>query len=378
MIASQRHLFDIPDDVAYFNCAYLSPLSHAVLAASEEGLRRKAVPWTVTPSDFFSGTEAARRSFAELIGAGADGIFVIPAASYGLSTAALNLPLGEGRRILMLEEQFPSHVYPWRELAKRNGGVIEVLPRPEDDDWTATILTAINEGVDIVTLPHCHWTDGGLIDLVAVGERCRAIGAALAIDATQSLGALPLDVREVQPDFLVAASYKWLLGPYSIGFAYAAPHRQDGQPMEHSWIQREDADNFSGLVQYVDEYQSGARRYDVGETPNFALMPGAQAALDQILAWGVDEIQATLSARTNDIAERARGLGLASAPQGLRAGHFLGLRFEDGVPDGLPERLAENKVFVSVRGSSMRITPHVYNTDADVDKLFDVLGSALG
>ncbi len=378
MIPSQRHLFDIPDDVAYLNCAYLSPLSHAVLAAGEEGLRMKALPWTVTPPDFFSESEIARKAFADLIGAQADDIFVIPAASYGVSLAAANLPVGADQKIIMLEEQFPSHVYPWRELAARTGAAVEVLPRPADEDWTTAILAAIDDRCGIVAVPHCHWTDGGLIDLVAVGERCRAAGAALVIDATQSLGALPLDVREVQPDFLIAACYKWLLGPYSIGFAYAAPHRQDGQPLEYNWIQREDAENFAGLVNYGETYQTGARRYDVGERSNFALMPAARAALDQIAGWGVEEIQATLSARTADIAERARDFGLSSAPQGLRAGHFLGLRFSGGVPGGLPETLAENKVFVSVRGSSMRITPHVYNTDADVDKLFDILGSALG
>ena len=378
MIPSQRHLFDIPDDIAYFNSAYQSPLSHAVVAAGEAGLRSKSEPWKITPPDFFSGSEAARAAFAEMIGASADDIAIVPSASYGVSVAAINVPLGKGRRILVLDEQFPSNLYPWRELANTQGGEIVTIARPEDDDWTAAILVALDERVDIAALPHCHWTDGGLIDLVAVGKRCRELGAALVIDATQSLGAMPFDVKAIQPDFVVAACYKWLMGPYSMGFMYAAPHRQAGKPLEYSWLQRAGAEDFTALANYRDDYQPGARRYDMGEHPNFALMPAAKAALDQILGWGVENIQATLSARNHGIAERALDLGLTSAPQTLRAGHFLGLNFAAGVPDGLAARLAENNVFVSVRGTkAMRITPHVYNTDEDVDRLFEVLETAL-
>lgn len=378
MIPSQRHLFDIPDDIAYFNCAYQSPLSLRVIAAGESGLRAKGRPWKIAPEDFFTGSEAARAGFARLIGAAADDVAIVPAASYGVSLAANNLPLGAGRRVLVLAEQFPSNIYPWRELAAANGGEILTVARPGDGDWTRAILAELDDRVEIAALPHCHWTDGGLIDLEAVGRRCRDVGAALVIDATQSLGALPFDVAAIQPDFLIAACYKWLMGPYSIGFTYVAPRWQDGRPLEYGWIQRRGSEKFAGLVNYRDDYQPGARRYDVGERSNFALIPAAQAALDQIAEWGIDNIQTTLSARSNAIAERARDLGLSSAPQGLRAGHFLGLGFAGGVPDGLADQLARHNVYVSVRGqNSMRITPHVYNTDADVERLFEVLEPAL-
>jgi len=185
-------------------------------------------------------------------------------------------------------------------------------------------------------------------------------------------------VQAIQPDFLVAACYKWLMGPYSIGFTYAAPHRQEGRPLEYGWLQRAGSENFAGLVDYRDDYQPGARRYDMGEHANFTLMPAARAALEQIAEWGVDNIQATLSARNEAIATRARDLGLTSAAPGLRAGHFLGLSFAKGVPDGLAAELAAHNVFVSVRGAkAMRITPHVFNTDADVERLFEVLEPVL-
>ncbi|WP_119420452.1 aminotransferase class V-fold PLP-dependent enzyme [Desertibaculum subflavum] len=377
MIPSQRHLFDIPDDIAYLNCAYMGPLPRAAREAGEEAAGRKARAWEITPRDFFTETETARDLFAALIGATAEDIAIVPAASYGVAVAAANLRLPPGRRALVLAHQFPSNLFSWQDLAEREGGEVVTVARPEDGDWTRSILQAIDERTAIAALPNCHWTDGGLIDLVRVGARLREVGAALVIDATQSLGALPIDMRAVQPDFLVAATYKWLLGPYSYGFLYVAPGRQDGRPIEQNWIARGGSEDFARLVDYRADFQPGARRFDVGEKANFGLTPVAIASLRQIHDWGVAEIQATLRRRTDAIAARAHNLGLTAARASLRAGHFLGLRFPGAVPEGLPEKLAQARVYVSVRGPAMRITPHLYNTDADIDRLFEVLGAVL-
>ena len=203
----------------------------------------------------------------------------MPAASYGVSTAARNVPLAPGRQVLLLQEQFPSNVYPWRERARECGAEVRTLPRPEDDDWTRCILEALDERVAVAALPHVHWTDGALVDLERVGARCREIGAMLVVDGTQSVGALPFDAAAVQPDFLVVATYKWLLGPYAAGYLYVAPKHHDGIPIEHNWADRARSEDFTGLVDYRDAFQPGARRYDVGERGNFHLLPMANAAL---------------------------------------------------------------------------------------------------
>ncbi len=376
LIPCQRDLFDIPDNVAWLNCAQMSPTMRSVAEAGEAAIRRKEHPWTISPVDFFTDSEIARGLFADVVNADSDEVAIVPSASYGMAIAAQNLSVGPDNRILVLDEQFPSNLYVWSELAKRTGARIDVVPRPDDDDWTAAILNRIGPDIAIAALPNNHWTDGGLIDLEQIGAALRDVGAALAVDATQSLGAMPFDVRRVRPDFLVAACYKWMLGPYSLGFLYVDPKHHAGQPIEHNWITRAGSEDFSGLVNYRDDYQPGARRFDMGERANFGLMPQAIAALRQILDWGVDNIQATLSARTGEIAARARGMGIDSVSQGLRAGHFLGLRFEGGVPEGLGARLAAENIHISVRGASVRVTPHLYNNDEDIERFFDALGRA--
>lgn len=378
MLPSQRHLFDIPADVTYLNCAFMAPALRSVLAAGEHGVRRKAHPWGITPPDFFSELEEVRALFGRIAGCSAEHVAVIPSASYGMAVATRNVPLRAGQRVLLLAESFPSIVYPWRERAAEVGAEIVMLPRPEDDDWTEALLDAIDERTGVAALPQCHWTDGGLVDLVAVGARLREVGAALVIDATQSLGALPIPLAGVRPDFLVAAGYKWLLGPYSVGYLYAAEHHLEGRPVEYNWMARRGAEDFAGLVQYRDEFRPGARRFDVGEAANFALLPMARAALGQILEWGVETIHATLCEMTAYLATEASALGLRSADGAYRAGHFLGLRFPAGAPQGLLADLQADQVYVSLRGSALRVSPHLYNDRADLDRLLDRLEQRTG
>ena len=377
MIPCQRHLFNIPDEVAYLNCAYTSPLLLVAEDAGKEAMQAKAMPWSITPEDFFSSLETARSLFAKLVDCRSDDVAIIPAVSYGVALAAKNTPLQQGQTILVLDEQFPSNVYGWRRLANEKKATMRTIPRPADNDWTLAVLKAMDEKVAVVAVPNCHWTDGTLLNLSEIGKRCREIGAALVLDCIQSLGAMSFSVQEVQPDFLIAGAHKWLLGPYSFGFCYIAPKWQDGIPLEENWLNRRGSEDFSRLVEYEDEYQKGSRRFDVGEGSNFILSPIAAAAIQQLLDWQVEKIAETLRAKTDIIAARAVELGLDVADARVRAPHMLGLSMPKGLPKQLSARLAQEKVFVSVRGNSIRIAPHLYNTERDVDRFFEVLKKIL-
>lgn len=192
MIANQRHRFDIPIGVHYLNCAYMSPLSDTVRAALAAGSSKKTQPWTIRPVDFFTGAEDFRSGAAALMGAPADHVAIVPSASYGLATAANNLPILAGQSVIVLADEFPSNLYIWREKAKEAGAHIVTVQRSTDQsgealDWTSAVLDAIGPSTAIAALPHNHWADGGLLDLTAIAKKCRSVGAALVLDLTQSL-----------------------------------------------------------------------------------------------------------------------------------------------------------------------------------------------
>jgi selenocysteine lyase/cysteine desulfurase len=369
----QRELFEIPEEVAYLNCAYMSPQLRSAREVGERAVSRKSRPWELTPDDFFEDSEKSRALFARLVSGEADGVALIPSVSYGIAVAAANVDVREGQKILILEDQFPSNVYAWRELTARSGAKLVTVPRPADLDWASAILENLDERTAVVAVPNCHWTDGSLIDLARVGERAREVGAALVVDGIQSIGAHPFDVREVRPDFLVAAAYKWLLGPYGVGFVYVGEEWRGGTPIEHNWINRRGSEDFADLVAYEDAFQPGARRYDVGERNNFVLLPMANEALSQLFDWGVENISATIGSLTDFIEEEAKERGVEAIPAQRRVRHMIGLRLGSRVPEDLAARLARENVFVSVRGESVRVSPHLYNTESDVERFFEVL-----
>ncbi len=330
MLTNQRHLFDVPDDVAYLNSAFFGPRLRTVAQAGNDAIRLTGTPWRVDPSHFFEPVERLRATVGSLLGDTADGVALIPGISYGIAVAAANLSIGPGRTVVVLEEQFPSHVYPWRSKVANEGGDV-VTVRRSRDGWTANVLGAIDDRTAIVAVPNCHWTDGSYVDLVQVGAAARHVGAALVVDASQSFGAMPLDVVKVQPDFVATVGYKWQLGFYGLGYLWVAEQHRIGTPLEEGWANRKDADNFTGLVDYTDSYEPGARRFDMGERSNFIGVAMANAAMDQVAAWGIDGVAASLTSVTHTIALRVRELGWRTAPDDQRSPHLIGIRHPDGL-----------------------------------------------
>ena len=373
IIPSQKHLFDIPDEVAYLNNAYMSPLMHSVAAAMKKGISRKAQPWDYTSEEFFTYPEEARKLAAQIYGGSADNIAIVPSASYGLQTAANALPLSQGQKVLVLEDQFPSNIYPWQDRARKVGAEVIILPTPQNDDWTQVLLAAIDAQTAIVAIPQTHWASGVTIDLKHIRRTLDDVGGALVLDLTQSLGAQPFNALEIRPDFAVTATYKWMMGPYSMGFLYVDPKWHGAEPLEHNWMNRAGSEDFTGLTNYQEAFQPAARRFDMGEKSNPAQLLGASAAMRQILDWGVDNIAQTLQAKTDYIADELTGNLMTPIERNLRAPHYLGLRFSGGIPKGLAASLAEDNIYVSVRGPAMRVTPHLYSTEADIARLIKAL-----
>jgi selenocysteine lyase/cysteine desulfurase len=380
MLPCQKPVFSLPDDEHYLNCAYMSPMSKAVEAAGVAGVATKRVPSRLGPGDFFADADRARALFARLVNApDPTRVAIIPAASYGLAIAARNLPVAHGQNLVVTHEQFPANVHGWRKLAATQGVELRTVHPPDSgagrgQGWNARVFEAIDNATAIVAIGHVHWTDGTRFDLEAIGARARQVGAALIVDGTQSVGALPFDVARVQPDALIVATYKWLMGPYSLGFAYLGPRFDGGEPLEETWIGRAGSENFKELVHYRDDYQPGAIRYDVGERANFALMPMAIAALEEVIERQPERVQEYCAVLTAPLFERVRALGYTVEDPAWRGAHLFGLRAPAGTDVSvIGERLRARKVHVSLRGSAIRVAPHVYNDARDIDALLTAL-----
>ncbi|MGD8808039.1 MAG: aminotransferase class V-fold PLP-dependent enzyme, partial [Gammaproteobacteria bacterium] len=271
MIPNQRSLFDIPDDVVYLNCSSHSPLLRRAVAAGQEAVTRKAHPWGGFRDEAAAECETLRDLFARLIGAQQDDIAIVPSTAYGIATAAANLPVVQGQKIVVLQDQFPSNYHAWVNLAQDTGAELVTVPRPADGDWKTAVLARLDDDVAITALAPCHWTDGSLVGLETIGETCRAVGSAFVIDATQACGAWPMDVTRLQPDFMSVSGYKWMLCPYTLSFLYAAPHRQNGRALEHH--RTNSANDDRAMAEHDSVVAPGARRYDMGERNNPINLP---------------------------------------------------------------------------------------------------------
>jgi len=375
LLNSQRHLFDVPADVAYFNCASNSPQLVESTARLVGGARAKGLPWQRTPGSFFDDAESIRVLCSHIFGGDAGGFAVIPAASYGISTAARAIEphLRAGDKILLIAEEFPSNVLPWRRTAGETGAEIVTVPTPEDGNWTRAILDKMGDGATVVAISSCHWTNGAYIDLQPVAQACRDSGAVLVVDATQTLGAMPLSIEDVQPDFLIAAGYKWLLSPYGFGVLYVSGKWRDARPLEETWLARENANNFADLANYSDVYMAGARKFDVGEKCTATILPGAIAALKQIRDWGVAEISTSLGQINNRIVDQLQHLGFQVPQDVQRCPHMFGATLPAHYKGNLVADLASRKIYISQRGSALRFAPHLHINDHDVDRLLRAL-----
>ena len=371
MLDCQKDLFQLDDSVTYLNCAYMSPQLKSVEAAGRLAMAQKNKPWRITPEDFFQPVKLLNEVFAQLIHTSAERIAIIPAASYGIATAARNINMQPGQEVLMVEEQFPSNYYSWDRICQEQGGKIRLVDAPDSAQrstaWNEAILAAITEKTAVVALGHVHWADGTLFDLEAIREACDRVGAYLIIDGTQSVGALPFDVTKIRPDALICGGYKWLMGPYSLGVAYYGPRFDEGIPLEENWINRHNSEAFSGLVNYEPRYQPGAARYSVGEHSNFFLVPQLTAAIQQINAWRPERIQEYCQHISAAAMADLQQLGCQIDQSPRVAHHLRGVRLPQGIDANLlTQKLKDRNIYVSKRGNAIRIAPHLYNTEAEL------------
>jgi len=380
MLSCQRHQFSIPKDVIYLDAAYMTPIPRSAVQAGGRGVRVKAAPWEMTIGSYYDEVEKARELAASFIGAEPGDMAVVPATSYGIAVAAANVPVPAGSVILMMDNEHTSHRYAWYELARQKGASVVTVSRRPEEEWATAIVAAIRASdapVAVVAGTIVHWFEGTEVDIEAVSAAARAAGASLVMDGTQWVGAVPFDVSRVRPDFLAFATYKFLLGPYRLAFLYAdKAWQRNGRPIEfHSW-NRKGGERPDFYLETMPDYLPGARRFDMGERSDFAVLPIAINALELLGSWGAAAVHERLVHLNRLIWREAERRGFTGPRKELRAGHIAVVELGDRYRDDLARSLREKGAHVTVRGTKMRITPHVYNDDDDITRFFDILDAA--
>jgi selenocysteine lyase/cysteine desulfurase len=360
----------------------MAPLLKSVEKAGIKGVLAKRNPARIGPRDFFDLSHSLRKEISVTIHADdPNRIVIIPSVSYGMASVARNVRIEKHQHIIVAAEQFPSNYYCWKRICDDAGAALRSVAPPatlkdRGKIWNTSILEAIDENTRLVAIGHVHWADGTRFDLEAIRKRTREVGALLVIDGTQSVGALPFDLRRIDPDALVVAGYKWLLGPYSIGFAYFGKYFDEGIPLEESWMNRRDSDNFNSLVNYRDEYLETALRFEVGEHSNFILVPMLLKAVAQLNRWGIENIQEYCKAISSEAIDRLREYGYWIEDEKYRGSHLFGIRIpKEKNIEILKATLAKKNIFVSFRGDAIRVAPNVYNTHDDLSRLANALTS---
>ncbi|WP_075342937.1 aminotransferase class V-fold PLP-dependent enzyme [Tenacibaculum agarivorans] len=375
-LTNQKHLFDIPEEISYLNIASLSPSFKSIEEAGIRAVKEKSRPYTIPSSDFFDPVVELKQLFAKLIDVeDYNRIANIPSVSYGLATIANNIELSKGDEILLIEEQFPSNYYIWKKLAEKYDAVLHIVKQPEDSKekgklWNQTILNAITSTTKVIAMGNIHWTNGTIFDLKSIRKKATEHNALLIIDGSQSIGALPFSVQEIQPDAMVCAGYKWLFGPYGCGYAYYGKYFDNGNPIEENWANRLHSENLSGLTNYQSNYKPLANRYSVGEHGSFIYVQMQIAALTQLLTWNPEDIQEYCHSITQSSILKLRKIGCVIEEDQYRSKHLFGIQLPPSINhEILKEKLRVEQIFVSFRGNYIRVSCHVFNTKEHLDKL---------
>lgn len=383
MLTSQKHLFHLAPDVHYLNNAYRGPQLKSSEEAGIAAIIQQRNPFQLKPTDFFEGVDSVRQLFGKLVNCESSDVAIIPSTSYGFSSVLKNIKPKIGGKAIVVQDEFPSGYFSIARWAKENQTYVETIsPNPtaasKGESWNLALLEAIDAKTSVVLISSIHWMSGLKFDLEAIGEKCQQMGAVFIVDGTQSVGAMPIDVKACQIDALICATYKWLLGPYSLSIAFIGEKFHQGIPLEESWMNRVNARDFGRLSEYASDYSPGAARYNVGEAANFVLMPMLQASLKQILDWTPTAIQEYASSLNRPFLDFISRIGGKTEPAPFLAQHLFAPLLPKSINSAdLKKELEANQIYVSTRGEYLRVSINVFNVAEDVSALMHVIEQQL-
>ncbi len=365
------------EDWIYLDAANQGPMPRASVKAVQEALDLKKFPQRLTNDFYFDLPDEVRGLLAQLIGAKPQEIALTNGASDGTNAVSASLELAPGDEIVIAEGEFPSNYYTWRNWERRGVRVRRARARGRflsADD----VLAELANRTRLVTLSWVHFSNGNRLDIARIGRECRRVGAALLVDASQAVGAIPFRVAELECDFLTCCGYKWLLSPYGTGFFWVREDWIERLPVrEVYWQAIEGARNFNALPREGWQLAPGARRWDSAETANFFNLSAMKASAAFLLRVGVETVFRHSRSLLDYLLEHFPHdrCVLASPGDPDQCGTFLAVSARSPEKtQALWEKLQQQRIYVSLRENGLRIGPHLYNVERDIDRLLSVLG----
>ncbi len=366
-----RREFPVTERFCYVDHAGVSPISRAAAEAGRRFLDDVQQHGDVHSEAWEQRADAVRRSFAQWIGGSEDGVAFVKNTTQGLLIVASGMPWRCGDNVVISNVEFPANVYPWLNLARR-GVETRMVPMRDGRIHIDDVRAAMDGRTRVLSLSHVEFANGFRNDLAALGDLCRSRGVFFCMDAIQSLGVMPLDLRDTPVDFLSADGHKWLLAPEGCGFIYCGPRALELLETPNAgW---KSVVNYSVYDNYDFTLLPNAQRFEEGSL-NMLGVHVLGAALDLLMGLGIEAIWQRVLGLLDVAAEGVRAKGyelLTPMEESVRSGILL-FQHARQQTDALVDRLTQANVICAKRGGGVRISPHCYNNEDDMAQIIAAL-----
>ncbi|MCP4251567.1 MAG: aminotransferase class V-fold PLP-dependent enzyme [bacterium] len=368
---SLREQFPITRNYNFQNHAAVAPMCRRSADAAAEFLKQ-TTEFAYLGARFYKHADHVRHRAAQLINANSDEVTFVKNTSEGLNLVANGLNWHNGDNVVTTNVEFPANLYTWQALHDR-GVTLNMVLEEDGRIPIERLIEAVNARTRLVTISSVQFASGYRTDLATLGEYCASKGVLLCVDAIQSLGVLPIDVKAMHIDFLSADGHKWLCGPEGLGIFYVSKELQGHlRPSCIGWMSVRNHTDFSHRHL---EFREDIRRFDSGAY-NLAGIYALGGAIDLIQEIGLEKITARVLALTNRLVEgvRDKGYRLVSSRSPAEASGIVA--FKSGVHDHdeIQRHLQiEHRIVISVRSGRLRASPHMYNSEKEIDQLIEAL-----
>lgn len=368
------HFFDF-DHKTYLNCANHGPLPRVTAEAIQEALALKTHPNRIPDHIYFTLTGRIREGIGAILKTDPNLVTLGTGESHGAAVAALGLGLRAGDEVVLAKNDFPSNIYIWSTAARDAGGRVRMLTPDGPAMKTEQILDAINENTRAVSVSLVDFGSGQVLDVPRIAKACKAQDIFLCVDATQAVGIIPMSFDSLGASMITAAGYKWMLAPYGCGFAVFDKDWMDRiKPKYITWTAAEGAEQFNSLPRENWNWHPTARRFDAPEAASFLNMSGLARSIDFILEHSVEAMHDHVRELLNDAESKLPSPFRRRDIPSFVEGPILSIESED-VSRIEPAylRLREKGIVVSLREDGIRVSPHIFNTTDDMDRLVQEL-----